>query len=936
MIKGLSLESQTTGSNAAASQKTQQNQNQTRRSDGYNTSAAIYASFISAITGAISIHLVRDHGALPLGSRTLFTALEKIGYESPRIDNQSPFSTPCLTTLNVQLNGSGTVTVALQTIPQVGIIRLCSAHDNPVDLLQTPPGIDLWLCPNGAVARLVTANVESPAVPTSEDGASESLAAIRKQWQLDVFQWLENFGLYLESIEEEVWVEVEVWEPFFARLAGDAWRQGDESRSSLPLKRILWPARFCFRRTSPSAGSSWPQMPLEDPLEFAERWFSESASLGLDRLTENSPPTGQTQSNDHEMASPRDEGVEGFESLSRMAQYPDLQTTNMVYPTPPDGAVVMGVSNATSSDAFVDEHDFLSPDGVKSISNPPATLNMAVGTGRYDASDDEDLFGEMNDRDFGSKGITDADFSFFDDPGLANQNDHSEMTMDLVDTTPQPAVEVDKVEELMMEDNNELVDNKPSEPLTTLKASATDTHYTRIEHQIPTMADEPTGPGGSFQASPDTDSQPISPPLSPVAIKKLLLPSSKPNEREGPCETRIQQGQYHPVEFRKRLGEWNEKYGSAGKFFFPSENTADALKSTSNPIPTVGLPQRSRAGMTANRIEFGGSNGSPENLERHARSSSVSTIASSVDGEEGIVEDHSTAKALPTLKRKRVPSDSDVQSAPSPAKSSTIVDGNAGLKVEHCTFLGNFLANFSDWTFTGYFSAFEVEQLPVLLRQEEQISIAQILVEQITQSSLDHALGGCVGLCSLESEIHPLRTHLEETRFLGEVTRLDLKKYASLYEDAVLSNLQQQVKDSGKGSICRLEAPHLRVRRGKEFLEILPPAMSFWEAFGLEPAYGPKNISAYCIHPHAAAESAEVFLNRLGLLYQSCNLGTHTRGKGSLAFEQGLKEWTSDSSEYTSMVQSLQRLCEELGMYTLDRAMIFTYSRQVPTSATHQ
>jgi hypothetical protein len=37
-------------------------------------------------------------------------------------------------------------------------------------------------------------------------------------------------------------------------------------------------------------------------------------------------------------------------------------------------------------------------------------------TFRYDESDEEDLFGEMNERDFGSKGITDADFSFFDDP----------------------------------------------------------------------------------------------------------------------------------------------------------------------------------------------------------------------------------------------------------------------------------------------------------------------------------------------------------------------------------------------------------------------------------------------------------------------------------------------------------------------------------------
>jgi hypothetical protein len=45
-------------------------------------------------------------------------------------------------------------------------------------------------------------------------------------------QWLRNFGLHVYSIDEEPWVEVEVWEPFFARLAGEAWRQSDSLRES--------------------------------------------------------------------------------------------------------------------------------------------------------------------------------------------------------------------------------------------------------------------------------------------------------------------------------------------------------------------------------------------------------------------------------------------------------------------------------------------------------------------------------------------------------------------------------------------------------------------------------------------------------------------------------------------------------------------------------
>ena len=40
---------------------------------------------------------------------------------------------------------------------------------------------------------------------------------------------------------------------------------------------------------------------------------------------------------------------------------------------------------------------------------------MEVGTASIDINDDDELFSGMNDKDFGSKGITDADFQFLHD-----------------------------------------------------------------------------------------------------------------------------------------------------------------------------------------------------------------------------------------------------------------------------------------------------------------------------------------------------------------------------------------------------------------------------------------------------------------------------------------------------------------------------------------
>ncbi|CEO60823.1 hypothetical protein PMG11_05339 [Penicillium brasilianum] len=918
LIKGLSSEGQNQqGSQPTPSQRPQQAQTSARRSDGYSSSVAVYSAFISAVTGALSLHLVRTHGALPIGSRTLFTAVDKTGYENPRIDNESLFSSPSLTSLNVQLNAPGTLTISTQTIVQAGITRLCSPRDDISDLFRVQPGTDLWLCPNGAIARLVTANIESQTVPSPGFTTSGDTLAKRRQWKLDVVQWLTNFGLHIDSIDEEPWVEVEVWEPFFARLAGEAWRQNDEPQSALPLKRMLWPARFCFRRTGLSIRSSWPDSSLEEPLEFAERWSSDAGSIKAAPCPQNIPAFEEPQQKDEGLSPTRVDHGESLESLSRMAQYPDLQNTNLVYPTPPEGATANGVHIATQHDPYLGDHDLLSPAvayETKPIPDSEPSPKVDIGTGHYDASDDDDLFGEMNEKDFGSKGITDADFSFFDDPNMDDMAD--EMPVDQSQETPQepvgaipPEEEADQAHEptaviALHEAPKVETVPKPEEPSVPMEDD-------------PEQSDEPMESEGPSEEPPQRPpSQTISPPLSPVEIKKILFSGSRTGDRENFEENHTQQGHYKPVTFERKLGAWDQKYGTMGKFFFSADSATKSSANDLNKIPTVGLPHRARTSISGRYKPVG--KAILQTVEDGCeRDSSDSTEGSSDEDEvsDDLPYEHgSTGVALPQLKRKRIPSESDIQSAASPAISSVVPDSAAGVKAENTTFLGNFLANFSDWTFTGYFSALQIQQLPVLLRREEQIPIAQLLVDQITQSSLDHSLGGNIGLFTLESEATSFTETFDDVTFLGNIQKLDLKTYTSLQEDTTetSSQSQQPTKDLSKSWISKLSAPHLRVRRGKGYLETLPPAMSFWETFGLEPAHGSKDVSAYCIHPQSATQAADVFLDRFGLSYESCNFGTHSRGDKSTGFDNGLKSWDSESPGYTSMMQALLGLCEEL------------------------
>lgn len=931
--------------NTAGPQRPQNVPNPPRRIEGYGTSAAIYASFISAVTGAISLHLIRRHSAIPLGSRTLFTAVEKDGYES-RIANDSPTAIPSLTTLHIQLTSIGKLTVSLQTIAQTGMSRLQGPEDEPDKACDTQPGLDIWLSPSGAVARLIsvgesTQSDVSPIWVPGSESTSSLLAAKRLQWKHSVLEWLGSFGLPVDTHGDDLWVEVEVWEPFFSRLAGEIWRQSDEKPSAFPLKRILWPARYCFRRTrsvklDASYGTQDALHLADSPLGLAEEWHVTGNSVH-DEANTITPYNGfQAQpSKDTEMSPTKAEFLEPTESLSRIAQYPDLQATNLVYPTPPDGAT------AISSDVFADQSDLPLPQTKQDNEQKPwehvsskeqadsdltigfgPSAGLAVGSGLYDTNEDDDLFGEMNERDFEARGITDADFSFFDEPDFEDMT--GETAIDHVQGAPTIAeTNLEKIKEESSADD-QLPDNQPVVAAEEINGPQID--IGEQEADVPSKLQTPEVQMSSPQ---EGNSQPISPPLSPVEVKKILF--SGPDEgnrstgkREG------KQSHYNPVSFKQNIGDWDQKYGSEGRFWFSAPETSTAMDSVdhTNDIPTIGLPRRggrvavkvnNPANATDEQDTLSGSVGDSS----HSVSDS-SSVSSEDDSDEITSEKEPSLVNLTTRKRKRAHSSTGGSVAQAPEKSlienAQLISAN---KLENSTFLGNFLSTFSDWPLLGYFSISQNQHLPPISLKEEQVQIAQLLVDQITQSSLDHGFDGQVGISGLDNETYPLRNVFGNTAFTDGIDRLDLKSYASLQSgpfspptsDSPTPRQSTQRKEAAKGGISKLSLPHLRMRRGKDYLEALPPAVSFWETFDLEPAHGPKDIAAYCIHPQATAEAADTFLERLGLLYSTCNFGSHPRG--DICFERGLGSWDTNlagASGYSSTMQSLRALCEELGM----------------------
>ncbi|KAI5817821.1 mediator complex subunit 13 C-terminal-domain-containing protein [Pyronema omphalodes] len=81
--------------------------------------------------------------------------------------------------------------------------------------------------------------------------------------------------------------------------------------------------------------------------------------------------------------------------------------------------------------------------------------------------------------------------------------------------------------------------------------------------------------------------------------------------------------------------------------------------------------------------------------------------------------------------------------------------------------------------------------------------------------------------------------------------------------------------------IFPLPPPHIRLQRGDNILELLPPALHFWETFSLAPISGGKNVIACCFHPSSPqlAEAADFLLDRMTSSYEAGRFGIHHRAE---------------------------------------------------------
>lgn len=254
-------------------------------------------------------------------------------------------------------------------------------------------GLPLLLSPSGIRCRYL--GMED--VPKSDVQRKSTMQA-----KASTLSCLAHQGV--RNLSDVTWIQVQM-EP--------------ESNLSVGPPVSLWPSHLCFCEDvmAPVGGEdavSFSRSNVEgltDPMEEAESWFlgkaarMEASQARAWEKTQGAQVMKDAEDTDDEdclspVEFPTDQGI-------------TPQDVSGIYPTPPDGLppALLASSNPNNlqmADYEDDEKELKPSDQVR---------------GDYDdGQENDDLFGDMDIDMFASNGLTEADFSFFDEPGMIDED----------------------------------------------------------------------------------------------------------------------------------------------------------------------------------------------------------------------------------------------------------------------------------------------------------------------------------------------------------------------------------------------------------------------------------------------------------------------------------------------------------------------------------
>ncbi len=914
--------------------------------------AKLHRLFMSAISPSIRSVLFKCYGLLPIGMEAYVSEIQNTEQLDKFDSDSQAQNSLVLQVVQMQLLPNGQLLLSLRDHKSAHLSQ--PPEDELIAAIELGPTDEkshiVVLAPSGKLGRLVVGSARRrTGAPTRSPGHGASFShqslldfeSRKKQiWKTRVEKWLSDRGLDLGTPHDKLWFEVEITTRSFAQSPG----AGSPETAQLGASRtIYWPASLCFQlpvvHTTRDASATIPN-DLGDPLQFAEEWFL-GAEARTKILEDRKASARANPEIDEDSSEPetlhRSSFIDHSPTFYRH-RIADAPFGSNIYPTPPDGAlsqVTPGMSSMDGIAATPAEPTHHMPESGVQLHDEdmqdmmePQRGDSGVGSGMYD----EDLFGDMPGETFGASSIADEpNWDFFDEP--------DEPDTDMLDQEAEDMVR-DAVEELEQPRSTEDVDDaahvadgqEDLEQLDMAEEQQSGDHTGFVEDsQIDPRPGVKYGddePGADEMTEQDLRSKlpglllskRADSPLSPSDVKNVITEvrgsTTTPSKHEieltpnGSVQKLRRESDYESMYPTSGKGAHDERYSANGRFWFGGKEAqfqgSVSHKQATN-IPKIGVP-RSEARLGTQSIAH-----PADNMLEVACSQTPSSIEDSdFDSSDFLSNDHVSIDAAVGLGRKWT---DYAPATPEDEKAMEDPQSETDIQNEFTLLLESFQIDASKILPTD-FEVLKPDVKPPSRDHTNDTTIAQILVDQVTQSSLPHGLYTSPKSQSISLVVSEMTKELRD--MFGAVENVSLDQLAGM-------NIPND--DSSQSMIVKLEDSSVTVKREGRPLVASSTIVPYWDALGLQPASGKKNVTALCIHPSGSnvADGCTVFMERLAEAYENCSLGSHNTGQIAGTTNDGLVAWSSTSSGFPDLVQTCERVGAALSRLPTSDDTIMVY-----------
>ena len=756
--------------------------------------------------------------------------------------------------------------LSVQILASGRFVVTCSQKEiSPLHLLSerfqlSSYGDDLWpestsvmLAPSGQIARYYTDS------SSSEIQILTSSKLLERFSRKNLSPWLcRCFPGINWAHEAEHWVQVSV--PTITH-------EPNEDRSTaikLTWNSVFWPLRLCVCLPGgrPTQRQPMNEAVDEDLLDFVRKSALQTEQRLLDIMKANEKTSSADL--DESLSDISFDGIPVDNFRSQVPALMDFAPSQMIYPTPPDGPMtqptpgMMSLDGADLTPAQVGRHvvDLRQESSGKDPMDVDQLPTTGVGSGFYD---DDDLFEEIPSDKFVPAGAGDEpNWDFFDQPDADSPTDQrnvlqeglifSDSTMSGLAATQMNANAEDHVQQ---SPHVSMSDQNPS-PIAIQNASENQPLEERHDLEDTNPGQQSSNPGPAFDdiIMPDY-----------VTRDDILPPSTAWPRKKS-----------------------DSKYNFEGRFFF----TAD--------------------------VSRGASDGYDDRAATLKRSLSSSYLPGTP---------FSTSDATPPEQPSGLPIQNDESyDTPSISRTWTIYQPATTVGTRSADDVGDFhteeqridnethsiasvlqISNYDLLPLEGLEDSLKQNSsLSAALNVErttDYISVAQIFVDQVTQTMFQSSLEKLLFLRYSQNATESILSMLRETD--------------PTWERPSLTQLAQQglkIPTEIDSRVIKLDHSLLDIHRLDRPVTASTSTLSQWDSLDVQPVSGEKPVTVYCVFPEYSnlRDGCQVLLSRLQESYRNCNLGSFCLGAGAETSTPGLIAWTLDYDDPVNLSHGWEEL----------------------------